>query len=191
MSGEGGRFELTRLAAKHRELTKDGRFMSNRASIEVLTERVHELIQRAEENYSPERLITLRSLWEKLLIAEESQNHLEATKIKKLISAEFEAIYHDYMAWQQAANLMDLTSKMVEREAKIAKDLHAILTADDAYKLTSKIFGVIVDTIRQQTEVPDNVKAQILKRLEYEFTRIIGEGSGEEPGRGSGKIIDA
>ena len=107
------------------------------------------------------------------------------------IGTEFEKAYHDYAAWNQVFTALDLDSKMVEKEAKIAKDLHAILTAEDAYKLVAKVQAAIISSINQEPEVPDRVKAHFLKRIEYEFTRIIGEGSGEEFGGGSGEIIDA
>lgn len=188
MSGEQSQFQITRLASKYVEMQKDGRILSNRASIEIVRERIRELLDRLGNNQFPNQIAAVRKLW---LEYRGSEGTLEAVKIRKQLDEAFEAVYHDYMGWEQIKEFLDLDSKMVEREAKVAKDLHAILTAEDAYKLTAKLLGAIIAAVQQQPEIPDNIKAHLLKRVEYEFTRIIGEGSGEEPGGSSREIIDA
>lgn len=188
MSGENSQFALTRLASKYVEMQKDGRILSNRASIQIVRERVQELLERIGNNQFPDQLVKLQELWEEY---KGKENTLEGIKIKKQLDAAFEAVYHDYAAWNQVFTALDLDSKMVEKEAKIAKDLHAILTAEDAYKLVAKVQAAIISSINQEPEISNAVKAHFLKRIEYEFTRIIGEGSDEEFSRGSGEIIDA
>jgi hypothetical protein len=88
---------------------------------------------------------------------------------------------------------------------KVAKDLHSILTAEDAYQLYAKFFAAVIDAVRQSQDFTGPAgKSNILKRIEYEITRIIGEGSDparddSEPVEGviegilarSGEIIDA
>ena len=188
VSGENGRFELTRLASKYNEMTSDGRILSNRASIEILDDRIVELLERMGKYEFPDQLATLRNLWTKYRATEGT---LEGIKIRQELDAAFEAVFHDYMAFHQIEESMELRSKMVEREAKIAKDLHAILTAEDAYKLTAKLLGSIIAAVQQLIGVEENIKAGLLKRIEYEFTRIIGEGSSEGTGGSVGEVIDA
>lgn len=189
MTGVNSQFALTRLASTYLKQTTDGRILSNRASIEVIRDRIVELVRRAEENYAPDRIATLQKLWVEFL--EAGDDKLEEIKIRNQITEEFEAAYHDYKAWEQIFQALDLDSKLVEREAKIAKDLHAILTAEDAYKLTAKLLGAIIAAVQQQPEIPDHAKSTLLKRVEYEFTRIIGEGSGPEPVGSGREIIDS
>ena len=191
VSGSQSQFQLTRLASKYNELQKDGRLLSNRASIGIIRDRITQLLERIDQNEAPDRLYKLQKLWGEMREAEGKGDQLEALKVKTEIDAEFEAAYHDYAAWKQMFEALDLDSKMVEREAKIAKDLHAILTAEDAYKLTAKLLGSIIAAVQQLVGVDDNIKAGLLKRIEYEFTRIIGEGSGEEPGGSGREVIDA
>lgn len=188
MSGANSQFELTRLASKYVEMRKDGRILSNRASLEVVRGRIAELLERLGKNQFPDQLETLRKLWKEYRAKGDT---LEGIKVRNELDAAFEAIYHDYMGWSQVFEALDLDSKMVEREAKVAKDLHAILTAEDAYKLTAKLLGSMVAAVQQQVEIPDRVKAQLLKRVEYEFTRIVGEGSGEEYSGSGGEVIEA
>ncbi|RPJ25220.1 MAG: hypothetical protein EHM33_15210, partial [Chloroflexi bacterium] len=124
MTGENGKFALTRLASKYVEMQKNGALLSNRHSIEIVRERIAELLERLGNNQFPDQLVKLQDLWEEYKRLGES---LEGIEVKKQLDAAFEAVYHDYMAWNQVFLAMELDSKMVEREAKIAKDLHAIL----------------------------------------------------------------
>ena len=188
VSGEDSQFALTRLAAKYVELQKDGRILSNRAGIQVLDDRIVQLLERMGQQTFPDQLVTLRGFWEEYLAVEGT---VDSIKIKRKLQAAFDAVYHDYMAFHQIEESLELRSKMVEREAKIAKDLHAILTAEDAYKLVAKVQAAIISSINQEPGIPDKVKSHFLKRIEYEFTRIIGEGSGEGSEGGVGEVIDA
>jgi hypothetical protein len=188
VSGENSQFALTRLASRYVEMQKDGRILSNRAGIAVLDDRIVELLERMGNQQFPDQLAALRDLWEEYKTVEGT---VEQIKVKRKLQAAFDAVYHDYMAFHQIEESLELRSKMVEREAKIAKDLHAILTAEDAYKLVAKVQAAIITSIQQEPEIPDHVKAHFLKRIEYEFTRIIGEGSGERSGGSVGEIIDA
>jgi len=188
VTGDNSQFALTRLASKYVEMTTNGQILSNRAAIEIVRKRVQELLERVGNNQFPDQLITLQELWQDY---NRESDSLGKAKIKYKLDAAFEAIYHDYAAWNQIFTALDLDSKMVEKEAKIAKDLHAILSAEDAYKLVAKVQAAIISSISQEPDIPDRIKAHFLKRIEYEFTRIVGEGTGEEFGGSSGEIIDA
>jgi len=188
VSGEESQFPLTRLAAKYVQLRQDGRIMSNRAGIEILDDRIVELLERMGKQEFPDQFAILRDLWEEYKSVEGT---VEAIKVRRKLQRAFDAIWHDYMAFRQIEETLELRSKMVEREAKIAKELHSILTAEDAYRFLAKVEAAIITSISQEPEIRDNVKAHLLKRIEYEFTRIIGEGSGEGPGGSVGETIDA
>jgi len=166
-TGTGSSFQLTRLAAKRNELRKDGLYLSNRDSINIMQRRVMELVDRIDTNQAPNRLVNLRKLWDKLRAAEEHDKGL-VSYIKKEIDAEFEAAYHDYAAWEQMFDVLRLDKELKESEVKIAKDLKAMMLADDVYDLVADIQGIIM-TIEE-----DPVK---LKRYQYEFTKLIGEKS--------------
>jgi hypothetical protein len=188
VSGENSQFALTRLASTYVKMQKDGQILSNRAGIAVLDDRIVELLERMGKGTFPDQLATLHSLWEEYLHVEGT---LEAAKVKRKLQDAFDAVYHDYMAFHQIEESLELRSKMVEREAKIAKDLHAILTAEDAYKLVAKLQASIIAAIAQEPQIPDAVKAHFLKRIEYEFTRIIGEGTSSGSDGSDGEVIDA
>lgn len=172
MTLSSSQFPITRLADRYRKMMKSGRFLSNRQSLAVVRQRIVELMQRVEESKDPDRVQTLFKLWEKFKDADA----LDAFMITKEIDNEFKKAYDDYRSWDQMERFLDLDRKMVESEVKIAKDLRAILTAEDAYQLTAKIWGSVMDAVRQ-SEVPDKSKSLILKRIEYEIVNIIGEDS--------------
>jgi hypothetical protein len=91
---------------------------------------------------------------------------------------------------------IDIDRKLVESEVKIIKDIHAVLTVEDAYELTAQLLGAIISTTQGMENIPDPVKLHFLKRIQYEFTRIVGDrlgaGSGgsspEDSGAESGEL---
>lgn len=167
-------FPITRLASRYQKMKRDGRFLSNRESINLIRQRMVQLMDRIEENKDPDRVQTLFKLWERFKEADA----LDAFTLKKQIDAEFQKAYDDYKSWDQMERFLDLDRKMVESEVKIAKDLRAIMTAEDAYQLTAKIWASVIDAVRQ-AEVTDKKKSEILKRIEYEIVNIIGDESRE------------
>lgn len=193
MTGEGSQFPISQLAAKYRELTTDGKFLSNRQSMQIIGARVEQLAQRIDLNEAPERLKRLLLLWQDFKINYKSDSLLEARKSMNLIDAEFEAAYHDYAAWEQMFEALDLHRKMVESEVKIAKDMKSILTAEDAYALAAKLLAAIIEAAGNII-FDNDVRAKFLKRVQYEFARLIGDRdfreSPERPGGSSGEIID-
>jgi hypothetical protein len=93
-------------------------------------------------------------------------NEVEATLTKKEIDEQFEAAREDYMAWEQMFNALDLDRKMVDSEVKVAKEIQAILTAEDAYELVAKLLASVIQVVNDPNQ---------LKRIQYEFTRIVGD----------------
>jgi len=164
-TGKGSSMEITRLAAKKNELMQDGTFLSTRKSIEIMQRRIGELVERIDTNQAPDRLKNLKKLWDQLRVAQVNDPAL-VPFIEKLIDAEFEAAHHDYAAWKQMFDVLRLDKELKESEVKIAKDLHAMITAEDAYSMMGDILAVIL-SIEE-----DPLK---LKRYQYEFAKIIGE----------------
>lgn len=183
MAVSSSQFPITRLAARYRKMMQDGRFLSNRASIGVVRDRLEQLLERIEENKDPDRVQTLFKLWEKFKEADA----LDVFTLKKQIDAEFQKAYEDYKSWDQMERFLDLDRKMIESEVKIAKDLRAIMTAEDAYQLTARIWASVIEAVRQ-SDVTDKKKAEILKRIEYEIVNIIGEDARRGEGSDDGVI---
>lgn len=165
-TGAGSSFPLTRLAAKYNQMKTDGRILSNRHSIEIIRHRVEQLIQRIDANDAPDRLNKLQKLWNEMREFEAKGNTVDATLTKRDIDEQFKAAREDYLAWEQMFHALDLDRKMVDSEVKVAKDIQAILTAEDAYELVAKLLGSVIAIVDDPNQ---------LKRIQYEFTKIVGD----------------
>jgi len=167
-TGSRSQFALTRLASSYNRMMKDGRVLSNRQSLEIVRRRIEQLAERIDINDAPDRMEKINELWIKYTGLLDRDQHTEAHLTRKELDEEFEKAYHDYAAWKQMFEALDLHRTLVESEVKIAKDMHAILTAEDAYEMIAQIFAIIL-------RIEDSPKK--LKRYQYELTRLIGEGS--------------
>jgi len=165
-TGAGSSFPITRLAAKYNQMKTDGRILSNRHSIEIIRHRVEQLIERIDANDAPDRLNKLQKLWNEMREMESRGNEIQATLIKRDIDIQFEAAREDYLAWEQMFHALDLDRKMVDSEVKVAKDIQAILTAEDAYELVAKLLGSVIQVVDDPNK---------LKRIQFEFARIVGD----------------
>ncbi len=165
-TGTGSSFPLTRLAAKYNEMKKDGRILSNRHSITIIDHRVTQLVERIDANDAPDRLNKLQKLWNEFRELDMKHNEVEAALKKKEIDIQFDQAREDYMSWEQMFNALDVRRKMVDSEVKVAKDIQAILTAEDAYELVAKLLASVIQVVNDPNQ---------LKRIQYEFTRIVGD----------------
>ena len=165
-TGAGSSFPLTRLAAKYNQMKTDGRILSNRHSIEIIRHRVTQLIERIDANDAPDRLNKLQKLWNEMRELEFNNRDVEATLVKTQIDKQFEAAREDYLSWEQMFHALDLDRKMVDSEVKVAKDIQAILTAEDAYELVAKLLGSVIQVVDDPNQ---------LKRIQYEFAKIVGD----------------
>jgi len=163
-NGMNSQFELTRLAARYAQMQESGVLMSNRAAVDVVDNRIKQLLDRTDLEEAPDRVVKLYGLWNEY-INEESQ--VELVVLKKKLSDEFEKVYHDYAAWKQIFEALDLRSKMVEREIKIIKELKGIMTVEDGRELMAQLMGAVMRVIGEDS--------QKLRQVQYEFTRISGE----------------
>lgn len=164
-TGSGSGFPITRLAARYNKMMTDGQVLSNRAAINVIDERIKQLLERVDIGEAPDRLAKLYSLWQEF----EYADGVDAVLLKKKIADEFEKVYHDYAAWNQIFSALDLRGKAVEREVKVLTAIKAIMTAEDGYQLTAKIMAAVIRVIGDDP--------QRIKKVQYEFARIIGESS--------------
>ncbi len=171
-------FPLVRLSAKYKQMQKNGRLLSNRASIEVIRHRIEMLADRIDMNEAPDRLGRLAALWQQYQEARKSPAPLEragAIAIEAKLEAEFEAAATDYAAWKQIMEAIDLDRKLVESEVKIAKDIHAMLSAEDAYELAAKLLGAITSAVNSTAGIPEKARGVFLKRVQWEFAKIVGD----------------
>lgn len=178
VSGKTSHFPLTRLASKYAEMQRDGRIMTNRLSIEIVRERIQELLKRIDTEEAPQRMAKLNKLWKQFYPLFKTGQDMDAHTVAKQLDAEFEAAYQDYVAWKQIFEAVDLDRRLIESEAKVAKAMKAILTAEEAYELVAEIFAVIIN-------IEDDPKK--LKRYQFELTRLVGDGSVVEAERSDEK----
>lgn len=190
----GAKFPLVKLADKYVEMMRNQPLLTNRASIEIVRERVAELLERIDINEAPDRLAKIVEHWDKYKAAKKAGFEAEAIVQMAAIDYEVEKAYHDYASWRQMFEALDLDRKLVESETKIIKDVKAMLTAEDAYKLTAKLLGVITFTINAERDLSDEHKSSLLKRIGYEFTKVIGDGANsptfDGPEGGGGESTD-
>lgn len=190
-SGGGSHFPLVRLAEKYNRMQTDGRILSNRTSLEIVRQRIQQLAERIDLNEAPDRLARLYKLWEKFKEQELRGEKMDSIATKAELDAEFQAAGTDYAAWRQMFEALDLDRKMVESEMKVIKEMKALLTAEDAYELAAKLLAAIISTTNSLVDLAPESKSLFLKRIQYEFTRIVGDGFEQGPGRGSAEVVDS
>lgn len=180
-TGEKSQWPLTQLAAKFNQMRSHGQLLSNRDVLEILQDRVAQLLERIDANQAADRVGRLQELWEEFKI-KDAMKDPEALMIRKLLDAEFERAYHDYASWKQLMEIFDLKRKTAETEVKIAKEINAIMTAEQGYELVAEVFAVILRVVTD----PDQ-----LRQIQYELTRLVGDRPLEKAGRGGGQVVDA
>lgn len=166
-TGSRSRFPIVRLAARYNKMMTNGQVLSNRAAVEILDQRIIQLLERVDIGEAPDRLKRLHNLWYEYTNALNDKREVDAVTLRKKIDDEFEKVYHDYAAWSQIFEAMDVRRKSVESELKVLKEIKAIMTAEDGYELAKKLLAAMMRV------VGDDPKK--MKMVTYEFTRIIGE----------------
>lgn len=186
MSGVNSDKRLVKMASRHVKLSTDGRHLSNRHSMELVWARIEQLAERIEDNQAPGRVENLYKLWSKFRDLDAVGKRVEAIAVKAEIDVEFEKAYHDYASWEQLFIAVDLYRKMTESEVKIAKDLKAIMTAEDGMELVSQLLAIVIQVVNDSTQ---------LKRIIYEFRKLVGDDVEERAysraGRSGTEIIDS
>lgn len=189
-TGSQSRSMITKMASKYLEQTKSTPYMMNRKSIDLLDARVMDLLDRTDSESSPERMKRIIGLWQDFKAAVPGLKNFvraddKATKAFDALEAEMEAAYHDYAAWSQIFEALELRRKHTESEVKILKDMRALMTAEEGMELAAQLFAAIIKVLR---DVPHGQDYIFLIKLEFE--RITGAGDISEVRTGSGEIID-
>lgn len=166
VTGKSSGFPLTRLAAKYLEMKTDGRLLSNRQAINIIDERIVQLLERIDVDEAPDRVLKLYNLWQDYQTARRDHQTTTANTLADKIDDEFDAVYHDYKAWEQMFTALDVRRKHVESEVKILREIHAVMTAEDATELTAKLFAAVISAVDDP---------QVIRRIQYEFARITGD----------------
>lgn len=193
MTGEHSQFPIMRLAAKYNQMQKDGPLLSTRHSIAIVRERISQLAERIDLNEAPDRLARIVEAWHKYTGELDSGKTVEAMLTREKIDHEIEAAYHDYAAWKQMFEALDLDRKMVESEVKIIKDIGAIMTAETAREFQAKLLAAVLRVEKDPKK---------LRQIQYEFAKITGDRAddsddesgtpdGEDAWGSGGDIIDA
>lgn len=165
--GSSSSFPIVRLAAAYNRQMSDGKVLSNRAAIDLIDRRITQLLERVDVDEAPDRIKDLYEAWvEFKLQAVGSPEYIQA---RADIDVIFERIYHDYAAWRQIFEALELRGKTTEREIKALREIKAIMTAEDGYELAAKLMAAVIRVIG------DDPKK--IKQVQYEFARLIGESS--------------
>lgn len=164
-NGSNSQFPLTRLASKYVQMSTDGRVLSLRGAIETIDSRVQQLLERVEVGEAPERIKDLFEKWQEFKALPSSSPEYLTARVE--MDEVFERIYHDYAAWRQIFEALELRGKTTEREIKALKEIKAIMTVEDGYELAAKLMAAVIRVIG------DDPKK--IKQVQYEFARIIGE----------------
>ena len=167
MQEDLNKFPIVKLAQRYRSVLGDSRILSLRASIEVVRGRIAQLAERIDFNDAPDRLVKLHNLWADYVHAKDADKRADMVILEKQIPEQFDAAREDYLSWKQMLDAMDLDRKLVDSEIKVVKELHAIITAEDAYDLMAKVLSIILRVF------PEDKRK--LRQVQYEFVRLIGD----------------
>ena len=161
---------------------KNGRVLSNRHSIEIIRDRITQLFERIDANDAPDRLLVLEKLWEKYKVQKNAGLNVEMVMTAAEIDTAFAAARTDFAVWNQMLQLLDLDRKMVESEVKIAKEIKAIMTAEEVYEMIAKVMAAIFSAVNSMNTISLHDKGVLMKRIQYDFTRITGDSATVEDG---------
>lgn len=165
--GSKASFNIVRLAAKYNQMQRDGVILSNRAAVDLIDTRIRQLLERVDVEEAPNRIKDLYEKW--MEMNAQPVGSPEWLQAKAEIDDVFLRIYHDYAAWHQIFEALDLRSKTTEREVKALKEIKAIMTVQDGYELAAKLMAAVIRVIGDDPRK--------IKQAQYEFARIIGESS--------------
>lgn len=156
---------LKDIAKKYQVILRNGAVMSNRHSVDLIDQRVLQLLERVDHGDVPERMGALYSLFQDVKAAQ-GKNEAEMYAALSAMDNVFESVYHDYKAWEQIVEILDMRRKLIDSEIKVVKDLKAILTAEQAKNLVGKLLAVCLEEVKDP---------KALRRINYRFSKLIGE----------------
>lgn len=190
MTGEHSSSPVAKLAAKYIKMSESGPLVNNSKVLSILDDRIIELLNRIEENYSENRVKKIIKAWQDLKsgfpgMEKWVADKPTANKAFHTLEIETEKAYHDYESWNQVGDFMKMRSTVSKEQVSILKDLKAMITAEDAYELSAQLLAAVVTVLKDE---PNGAK--LTKSIHGEFARILGEPSLEPLGGREQEIID-
>jgi len=190
VTGKNSRSLIPRMASKYMEQTRDSMYILNKKSIDLVDARVVDLLERTDSEASPERVARIIKYWKELNEAVPGLKYdvvddQQAYKAYVALDNEIDAAFHDYAAWKQIFEALELRRRHTESEMKILKDMKALMTAEDGMELVAQLFAAIMKVLRDEPKGPDYIHL-----IRIEFDRITGAAVVGETETGSGEVVD-
>jgi hypothetical protein len=190
VTGKQSRSLIPRMASKYMEQTKDSMYILNKKSIDLLDARIIDLLDRTDAEASPERIERIAKYWKELNLAVpglkyDVSDDKAAYRAYTLLDDEIEAAYHDYAAWKQIFEALELRRKHTESEMKILKDMKTLMTAEDGMELVAQLFAAIMKVLKDEPK-----GHHLINLIRIEFDRITGATTVGETETRSGEVVD-
>lgn len=132
-----------RLVERYQEAVQDSELLALRDEIALLDTRLNELIGRVDTGESSE-------LWEAFKKAIRAYSKVRSARDRDKGDAAWGAVLdiladadQDHSAWAEVISLIDLRSKLSERERKRLSDMQQMMTTEQALTLLGAVAGVI------------------------------------------------
>lgn len=142
-TGRYSKYLPARLADRYHEASQDPELLALRDDIALLDSRLSELIQRVDSGESS-------ALWETFKKTVRAYGKVRTARDRDKGDAAWGAVLdvladadQDYSAWNEVITLIDLRSKLSERERKRLTDMQQMMTAEQALTLLGAVAGVI------------------------------------------------
>lgn len=183
---------MLKLLDKYEEAASDPELLSLRGYLGVIDMRLATLIERADSGESAER-------WRLVLEKWSEYKNMRGSALEMLKFVELDnlmtAAFHDYQAWKELLEAVDVRRKLTESERKRLLEMKQIITAEDAARLVTALQGAVIRIIDDPAK---------LKLIEWEFIKLSGIGNIREPepsvpeeslfdasGLDTGKLLDS
>jgi hypothetical protein len=182
MTGKHSKFQLNRLAANYIEAVNDPELLSLRDPLAIITIRIDELLKKIDAEESVMRQQKVHDAFVDYKIARH-RNPEKADEAFYKLDAAMEEMYDEYQAWNQMLKAIEARRKLTESEVKRLKEMNQFITQEDAYKFIAKIQAAVIEVLGEHPK--------LLKRLQYKFIRLTGDGDDDVLGRSSRpQVID-
>ncbi len=142
-TGRYSKYLPARLADRYHEAAQDPELLALRDDIALLDSRLAELVQRVDTGESSE-------LWESFKKTLRAYGKVRTARDRDKGDAAWGTVLdvladadQDYSAWAEVISLIDLRSKLSERERKRLSDMQQMMTAEQAMTLLGAVAGVI------------------------------------------------
>jgi len=189
-TGKQSKSLIPRMASKYLEMGENAMYVLGRKSIDLLDQRILDLLERTDAESSPERMERIIRYWKALNDAVpglkyDVSNDKEALRAYNMLDDEMQAAFHDYESWKQIFEALELRRKHTESEVKILEKLKAMMTAEDGMELVSQLFAAVMKVLKNEPK-----GHHLVQLIRIEFEGITGATTGGEVSTGGEEIID-